>query len=77
MPVKQPSTPGQRIRQIRVARGLSQQQAAAAADISQALWSAVECDETKPAVDKAQRIAIALGATVDELWPPAALRKVS
>lgn len=62
-------TPGQRIRSIREARGLSQTQCADAAKVSQALWSAIERDQTTPAVDKAHAIASAVGATRDELWP--------
>jgi transcriptional regulator with XRE-family HTH domain len=67
--VKQPNTPGQRIRQIRQARGLSQVEAARLAFISQAMWSSVELDEATPTIDKAHRIAAALGAKTEEIWP--------
>jgi len=63
-------TPGERIRQIREARGLSQGTLAARAGLSQAHLSDVERGRKSLTIERAQALAAALGATtLDEIWP--------
>lgn len=61
---------GDRIRQLRLARGLTQVHLAELADVSRQLVGAVEADRHLPRVDAAVRLAAALSTTVEELLAP-------
>lgn len=61
---------GDRIRDLRLARGLTQAQLAGLADVSRQLIGAVEADRHLPRVDAAVRLAAALATTVEELLAP-------
>jgi transcriptional regulator with XRE-family HTH domain len=66
---------GQRIRATRLKRGLTQQQAAAAAKIRQGDWSKLEGQAgRRVGVEKLARVAAALGVTLDYLVGPAPRR---
>lgn len=58
---------GQRIRDLRRARGLTQVELAERADVSRQLVGAVEAGRHLPRVDAAMRLAAALSTTVEEL----------
>jgi transcriptional regulator with XRE-family HTH domain/molybdate-binding protein len=58
---------GDRIRALRLARGLTQSQLAELARVSRQLVGAVEADRHLPRVDAAVRLAAALSTTVEEL----------
>jgi transcriptional regulator with XRE-family HTH domain/molybdate-binding protein len=58
---------GDRIRSLRLARGLTQVQLAEFAQVSRQLVGAVEADRHLPRVDAAVRLAAALSTTVEEL----------
>lgn len=58
---------GDRIRALRLARGLTQVQLAELAQVSRQLVGAVEADRHLPRVDAAVRLAAALSTTVEEL----------
>lgn len=58
---------GDRIRSLRLARGLTQAQLAELAQVSRQLVGAVEADRHLPRVDAAARLAAALSTTVEEL----------
>ncbi len=62
---------GDRLRALRLARGLTQVQLAELADVSRQLVGAVEADRHLPRVDAAVRLAGALSTTVEELLAPA------
>jgi len=57
-----------RVRELRLAAGLSQAELAQAADVSRQLVGAVEAGRHVPAVDAALRLAVALGTTVEQLF---------
>lgn len=61
---------GDRVRQLRLARGLTQVHLAELADVSRQLVGAVEADRHLPRVDAAVRLASALSTTVEELLAP-------
>lgn len=61
---------GDRIRSLRLARGLTQVQLAELADVSRQLVGAVEADRHLPRVDAAVRLAAALSTSVEELLAP-------
>lgn len=61
---------GDRIRSLRLARGLTQAQLAELAQVSRQLVGAVEADRHLPRVDAAMRLAAALTTTVEELLAP-------
>jgi transcriptional regulator with XRE-family HTH domain/molybdate-binding protein len=61
---------GDRVRQLRLARGLTQVQLAELADVSRQLVGAVEADRHLPRVDAAVRLAAALSTSVEELLAP-------
>lgn len=61
---------GERIRTLRLARGLTQVQLAELAQVSRQLVGAVEADRHLPRVDAAVRLAAALATTVEELLAP-------
>jgi transcriptional regulator with XRE-family HTH domain len=67
---------GERVRQLRRARGLTQGQLAELADVSRQLVGAVEADRHLPRVDAAARLAAALSTTVEALLAPAAREAV-
>ena len=58
---------GDRVRGLRLARGLTQVQLAELAGVSRQLVGAVEADRHLPRVDAAARLAAALSTTVEEL----------
>ena len=58
------------LRRLREKRGLRTVHLAAAADISVQALHVIESGRGFPKLETAQRIAAALGVTVDELWPP-------
>lgn len=58
-----------RMRDVRVARGLSQRAVARLADLSEADVSKIELGRLRPYSGQAARIAHALGVQVSELWP--------
>ncbi len=55
---------GERVRDLRIERGLSQQELADAAEITQAGLHRIESGQTNPQLDSLQRIAAALGTSV-------------
>jgi len=57
-----------RVRALRVAMGLSQEEAARRAGISTIAWRKVESGARMPRLATAQRIAKVLGASLDELF---------
>ena len=61
---------GDRVRALRLARGLTQAQLAELAGVSRQLVGAVEADRHLPRVDAAIRLAAALSTTVEELLAP-------
>jgi putative transcriptional regulator len=61
-----------RVREERVARGLSQAQLAAALDVSRQTVIAIESDRYSPSLPLAFRIARFFGTTVDSLFDDAA-----
>jgi transcriptional regulator with XRE-family HTH domain len=61
---------GDRVRALRLARGLTQVQLAELAGVSRQLVGAVEADRHLPRVDAAVRLAAALSTTVEELLAP-------
>ncbi len=61
---------GDRVRALRLARGLTQVQLAERAGVSRQLVGAVEADRHLPRVDAAVRLAAALTTTVEELLAP-------
>jgi transcriptional regulator with XRE-family HTH domain len=61
---------GERVRALRLARGLTQGQLAELAGVSRQLVGAVEADRHLPRVDAAVRLAVALATTVEELLAP-------
>lgn len=61
-----------RLREERVARGLSQAELAARAGVSRQLVAAVEAGHNTPAVDAGLRLARALGTSVESLFSPGA-----
>jgi transcriptional regulator with XRE-family HTH domain/molybdate-binding protein len=61
---------GERIRNLRLERGLTQVQLAELAQVSRQLVSAVEADRHLPRVDAAVRLATALSTSVEELLAP-------
>ena len=61
---------GDRVRDLRLARGLTQAQLAELAGVSRQLVGAVEADRHLPRVDAAARLAAALSTTVEELLAP-------
>jgi transcriptional regulator with XRE-family HTH domain/molybdate-binding protein len=61
---------GERIRGLRLARGLTQAQLAELAAVSRQLVGAVEADRHLPRVDAALRLAAALSTSVEELLAP-------
>ena len=61
---------GDRLRQLRLARGLTQTQLAELAEVSRQLVGAVEADRHLPRVDAAVRLAAALSTSVEELLAP-------
>jgi transcriptional regulator with XRE-family HTH domain len=61
---------GDRVRGLRLARGLTQVQLAELAGVSRQLVGAVEADRHLPRVDAAVRLAAALSTTVEELLAP-------
>lgn len=67
---------GRRVRRLRRARGLSQDELATTAEVSRQAIGALEADRHLPRVDAALRIARALGTTVEDLLavgPPTAV----
>jgi transcriptional regulator with XRE-family HTH domain/molybdate-binding protein len=58
---------GERLRRLRLARGLTQVQLAELAEVSRQLIGAVEADRHLPRVDAAVRLAAALSTSVEEL----------
>ena len=58
-----------RIRKARAAANLTQVAVAAAVGISERHFKGIEYYDTAPSVWLAQRIARALGSTIDALWP--------
>jgi transcriptional regulator with XRE-family HTH domain len=61
---------GDRVRGLRLARGLTQVQLAELAGVSRQLVGAVEADRHLPRVDAAVRLAAALSTSVEELLAP-------
>jgi transcriptional regulator with XRE-family HTH domain len=61
---------GDRVRNLRLARALTQAQLAELAGVSRQLVGAVEADRHLPRVDAAVRLAAALSTTVEELLAP-------
>jgi transcriptional regulator with XRE-family HTH domain len=61
---------GDRVRGLRLARGLTQAQLAELAEVSRQLVGAVEADRHLPRVDAAARLAAVLSTTVEELLAP-------
>lgn len=61
---------GDRVRLLRLARGLTQAQLAERAEVSRQLVGAVEAERHLPRVDAAVRLAAALSTTVEELLAP-------
>jgi transcriptional regulator with XRE-family HTH domain/molybdate-binding protein len=61
---------GERVRRLRLARGLTQAQLAELAEVSRQLVGAVEADRHLPRVDAAVRLAAALSTSVEELLAP-------
>ncbi|MFP4234709.1 MAG: helix-turn-helix transcriptional regulator, partial [Nitriliruptoraceae bacterium] len=61
---------GERVRSLRLGRGLTQVQLAELAGVSRQLVGAVEADRHLPRVDAAVRLAAALGTSVEELLAP-------
>lgn len=59
-----------RLSEFRRAAGLTQRALADKAGVSQAAISAIECGLKTPTVDRAFRIAGALGRRPEEIWPP-------
>ena len=59
-----------KLKKAREFRGLSRGKAAKLSGISPTYWSTLERGENIPAIDKARRIARALGFTPDDIWPP-------
>jgi len=57
------------IRDIREKRGLTQERLADLCGLPRPHISAIERGEYRPRIDTAQKIAQALGTTVDELFP--------
>lgn len=58
-----------RLKMAREFRGFSRAKAARLSRVSPTYWSTLERGENIPAVDKAHRIAKALGFKLDDLWP--------
>ena len=56
------------LRRIRRERELSQDELAAEATVRQALVSAIEVGNANPTVDSLERLAIALGVSINELF---------
>lgn len=61
--------PGNRIREVREARGKSQAELAAALGVRQETISAYETGRAAPPLGKLRALAAALEATIDELFP--------
>ncbi|MCK4821830.1 helix-turn-helix transcriptional regulator [bacterium] len=61
---------GQHIRQIREAKGFSQEDFAAKADLDRAYYGGVERGERNVAAMNLIQIASALGVEIGELFPP-------
>lgn len=59
-----------KLKKAREFRGYSRAEAARRSGISPTYWSTLERGENIPAIDKAHRIARALGFKADDLWPP-------
>lgn len=72
MPSK--SAPPMRIARL-VAGNMSQTELAERLGVTQSLISRVEKGTTQPRIDLARKIAALLNTTVDELFPPASLRR--
>lgn len=60
---------GLRIQMLRKARGLTQQDTAALLGVSRATYASLETGRQRLTVDIAWRIAVILGATVNDLLP--------
>ncbi len=58
-----------RVREFREARGLRREDVASRAGVSYETVRKLEADMHTPGLEMARRIAAALDATVDELWP--------
>lgn len=58
-----------RVAEYRAAAGLTQQRLAERADVSISYLAQLERERSVPTIEVARRIASALGATVDDLWP--------
>lgn len=58
-----------RMRELRQAKGMTQQELAASAHLAMSTVVEVEAGRTKPRIDTAQAIAAALGAKIDDIWP--------
>lgn len=56
-----------RLRELRLAQGLTQEQLAELASVSQPMLSQIELGQANPSLKAAQRLAAALGVSVDSL----------
>ena len=60
---------GQRIRQLRLAKGIKAQWVAAQIGVSPSIYHRIEAGKQNLSVERAQRIADALGVSVTDLLP--------
>ena len=63
------------IRQARTEQGLSQQKLAELAGISISYVKLLEDGESTPTITIARAVALALGVSVDDLWPTSQLQQ--
>lgn len=61
---------GRNIRELRTARGLTQQQMAKLADVPRATWANLESGEANPTIQVLHRVAVALQIQLEELVAP-------
>ena len=62
---------GQRLRELRVSRGLTQAQLAERAEVSVSYITRLEAGSYAPGIDLVQKLAVALGITAADLLPAA------
>lgn len=66
---------GERIRIVRLRKGVTQKDLAEQTGIATSSLSEIETGVSEPAVSKVQAIAVALGVHVDQLLPPKRILK--
>ncbi len=65
---EEPLTPGQYIRNLRLAAGFTQTEAAATAEYNLRSWQHMEKDRIEPKISIGVKVAEVLGVTAEDIW---------